>query len=199
MTEKSSPAGLFEAHLAVSDLSRAVAFYRDVVGLELAFESPAPILADAAPLILKDGKPALGILLAPDGEKSEDAAFIIDEVAIERRGPTDGPIVRDTMRATPGPPGGHGAPFHAQTSTQATATASRAEGAAADRAYFELGQVVGARRTGGDLPGAREEREVVRGEREFRAGTGEVAAAEDEASVFKGESTSAGETKTEVG
>ena len=30
--------GLFEAHLSVSDLDRSVAFYRDVVGLPLAFE-----------------------------------------------------------------------------------------------------------------------------------------------------------------
>ncbi len=32
--------GLFETHLTVSDLSRSVAFYRDVVGLSLAFELP---------------------------------------------------------------------------------------------------------------------------------------------------------------
>ena len=32
--------GLFEAHLTVSDMSRSVAFYRDVVGLPLAFELP---------------------------------------------------------------------------------------------------------------------------------------------------------------
>lgn len=32
--------GLFEAHLTVSDMSRAVDFYRDVVGLSLAFEAP---------------------------------------------------------------------------------------------------------------------------------------------------------------
>ena len=32
--------GLFEAHLTVSDLDRAVAFYRDVVGLPPAFELP---------------------------------------------------------------------------------------------------------------------------------------------------------------
>ena len=40
MTANASPTGLFEAHLTVSDLSRALAFYRDVVDLELAFESP---------------------------------------------------------------------------------------------------------------------------------------------------------------
>ncbi|HSB39205.1 MAG TPA: VOC family protein [Gaiellaceae bacterium] len=32
--------GLFETHLTVSDLSRSVAFYRDVVGLSPAFEMP---------------------------------------------------------------------------------------------------------------------------------------------------------------
>jgi lactoylglutathione lyase len=32
--------GLFETHLTVSDLGRSVAFYRDVVGLELAYEVP---------------------------------------------------------------------------------------------------------------------------------------------------------------
>ena len=33
-------AGLFEAHLTVSDLDRSVAFYRDVLGLELAHTVP---------------------------------------------------------------------------------------------------------------------------------------------------------------
>jgi lactoylglutathione lyase len=32
--------GLFETHLTVSDLSRSVAFYRDVVGLQTAYEIP---------------------------------------------------------------------------------------------------------------------------------------------------------------
>jgi lactoylglutathione lyase len=32
--------GLFEAHLTVSDMSRSVAFYRDIVGLPLALEVP---------------------------------------------------------------------------------------------------------------------------------------------------------------
>jgi lactoylglutathione lyase len=32
--------GLFETHLTVTDLARSVAFYRDVVGLSLAFEAP---------------------------------------------------------------------------------------------------------------------------------------------------------------
>jgi lactoylglutathione lyase len=32
--------GLFEAHLTVADLGRAVAFYRDVVGLPPALEIP---------------------------------------------------------------------------------------------------------------------------------------------------------------
>ena len=33
--------GLFESHLLVSDLDRSVGFYRDVVGLEVAYELPA--------------------------------------------------------------------------------------------------------------------------------------------------------------
>jgi lactoylglutathione lyase len=33
--------GLFEAHLTVSDLERAIAFYRDVLGLKLAHRIPA--------------------------------------------------------------------------------------------------------------------------------------------------------------
>lgn len=32
--------GLFETHLTVSDLSRSIEFYRDVVGLELAYHLP---------------------------------------------------------------------------------------------------------------------------------------------------------------
>jgi lactoylglutathione lyase len=41
MRERAVPVrGLFEAHLTVSDLSRSVAFYRDVVGLQLALEAP---------------------------------------------------------------------------------------------------------------------------------------------------------------
>ena len=32
--------GLFEAHLPVEDIPRAVRFYRDIVGLELAYEVP---------------------------------------------------------------------------------------------------------------------------------------------------------------
>ena len=41
MPERAVPVrGLFESHLTVSDLSRSVAFYRDVVGLPVAFEVP---------------------------------------------------------------------------------------------------------------------------------------------------------------
>jgi lactoylglutathione lyase len=40
--ERSAPHidGLFETHLTVSDLNRSVAFYRDVVGLTVAYEIP---------------------------------------------------------------------------------------------------------------------------------------------------------------
>lgn len=37
--------GLYETHLTVSDLPRSIAFYRDVLGLELALESPERNLA----------------------------------------------------------------------------------------------------------------------------------------------------------
>ena len=40
MTEPLPVRGLFETHLVVSDVDRSVAFYRDVVGLTLAFEVP---------------------------------------------------------------------------------------------------------------------------------------------------------------
>ncbi len=33
--------GLYESHLTVSDLERSIAFYRDVVGLELAHIVPS--------------------------------------------------------------------------------------------------------------------------------------------------------------
>ena len=33
--------GLYESHLTVSDLPRSIAFYRDMVGLELAHTIPA--------------------------------------------------------------------------------------------------------------------------------------------------------------
>jgi lactoylglutathione lyase len=39
--------GLFETHLTVSDLARSVGFYRDVVGLELAYELPERSLGSA--------------------------------------------------------------------------------------------------------------------------------------------------------
>jgi len=32
--------GLFEAHISVRDLERSIAFYRDVVGLELGIAQP---------------------------------------------------------------------------------------------------------------------------------------------------------------
>jgi lactoylglutathione lyase len=40
MTTQVQVRGLYETHLMVSDLERSVAFYRDVVGLPVAFEVP---------------------------------------------------------------------------------------------------------------------------------------------------------------
>jgi len=38
MTEHVPVYGLFETHLTVSDLQRSIRFYRDIVGLRLAYE-----------------------------------------------------------------------------------------------------------------------------------------------------------------
>lgn len=38
MTKHISVDGLFETHLTVSDLQRSIRFYRDIIGLQLAFE-----------------------------------------------------------------------------------------------------------------------------------------------------------------
>jgi lactoylglutathione lyase len=38
MTDRVPVLGLFETHLTVSDLQRSIGFYRDIVGLQLAFE-----------------------------------------------------------------------------------------------------------------------------------------------------------------
>src|SRR6266496_2119471 len=40
MTDPIPVRGLFETHLTVSDLQRSVRFYREVVGLSVAFEVP---------------------------------------------------------------------------------------------------------------------------------------------------------------
>ena len=40
MSQATAIDGLFEAHLSVHDLDRSIAFYRDVVGLELALRAP---------------------------------------------------------------------------------------------------------------------------------------------------------------
>ena len=38
MTDRVPVLGLFETHLTVSDLLRSIGFYRNIVGLQLAFE-----------------------------------------------------------------------------------------------------------------------------------------------------------------
>jgi lactoylglutathione lyase len=38
MTDRIPLCGLFETHLTVSDLQRSIAFYRDILGLQLALE-----------------------------------------------------------------------------------------------------------------------------------------------------------------
>jgi lactoylglutathione lyase len=59
VSEPSKVDGLFEAHLTVRDVGRSIAFYRDVVGLTLAFELPE---RDAAFLwIAEPGHAMLGL------------------------------------------------------------------------------------------------------------------------------------------
>jgi hypothetical protein len=48
----------------------------------LAFQSAAPKVSGAAAAILKDGKPAFGVLLAPNGSNGEEQDYVIDEQAI---------------------------------------------------------------------------------------------------------------------
>lgn len=57
MEETIHISALFEAHLTVSDLERSVAFYRDVVGLQLASEVP-----EAGAAFLWIGGPGDGML-----------------------------------------------------------------------------------------------------------------------------------------
>ena len=57
MAEPIPVRGLFEAHLTVSDMDRAVAFYRDVVGLAVAFEVP-----DRGATFFWVGAPGAGML-----------------------------------------------------------------------------------------------------------------------------------------
>lgn len=57
MSEHVPVRGLFEAHLTVSELGRAVAFYRDVVGLAFALEVP-----ERGAAFLRIGGPGQGML-----------------------------------------------------------------------------------------------------------------------------------------
>lgn len=62
MVETVNISALFEAHLTVSDLERSIAFYRDVVGLQLALRAPE---AGAAFLWIGDrGDAMLGLWTA---------------------------------------------------------------------------------------------------------------------------------------
>ncbi len=70
----------------ITQASDAAACRHALVVGKLAFESSAPTLADAAPAILKEKKPAFGILLAPDGAgNAEGGEFIVDDSAVERK------------------------------------------------------------------------------------------------------------------
>jgi hypothetical protein len=66
----------------IVEATDAKACHQALVVATRAFQSTAPKLADAAPAILRDGKPAFGILLAPNGSSGEEQDYIIDEQAI---------------------------------------------------------------------------------------------------------------------
>ena len=64
--------GLFEAHLPVEDIPRAVRFYRDIVGLELAYE--VPDRGAAVPLDRRAWRRDAGPVVAGDGADGDAAA-----------------------------------------------------------------------------------------------------------------------------
>jgi hypothetical protein len=66
----------------IVEATDAKACRQALVVATLAFQSAAPKLAEATPAILKDGKPAFGILLAPNGGSGEAQDYIVDEQAI---------------------------------------------------------------------------------------------------------------------
>src|SRR5438552_1294251 len=72
--------------------SRAVAMtcHQALVAATRAFQSTAPKPSEAAPEILRDGKPALGILLAPNGHGGDEQDYLIDEQAITQSEETGG-------------------------------------------------------------------------------------------------------------
>jgi hypothetical protein len=66
----------------IVDATNAKACRQALVVGRLAFQSAAPKLSEAAPAILKDRKPAFGILLAPNGSSGEEQDYVVDEQAI---------------------------------------------------------------------------------------------------------------------
>jgi hypothetical protein len=76
--------GAAQAQPRITQAADAGACKQALAVARLAFDSSAPKLSDAAPMILIDKQATSGILLAPDGDNGEDGGFIVDETAIER-------------------------------------------------------------------------------------------------------------------
>ena len=93
--------GVAHAQPHITQAADPAACRQALVVARLAFESSVPRLSDAAPAILKDGKPAFGILLAPDGDSSESASFIVEDTAIERREAPSGALKALFMQRAP--------------------------------------------------------------------------------------------------
>src|SRR5690348_15526047 len=72
--------GLFETHLTVRDLDRSIAFYRDVVGLELAVRLPARNVAFF--WVGGQGKAMLGVWAVGSAPMHMQLHFAFD-VAVE--------------------------------------------------------------------------------------------------------------------
>jgi hypothetical protein len=84
----------------IVDATNAKACRQALVVATLAFRSSAPKLSEAAPAILRDGKPASGILLAPNGSNGEEQDYIVDEQAVTQSEET-GDFKKVLLQKTP--------------------------------------------------------------------------------------------------
>ena len=100
-------AGLFETHLTVADLSRSIAFYRDVVGLPLALELPDRAAAffwiggpgEAMLGLWSLGSAPLGLSLPAAGTAFSDGRLRDREVARALRAIVDDLLSQQVERA----------------------------------------------------------------------------------------------------
>src|SRR5690348_2333495 len=101
--------GLFEAHLTVSNLARSIAFYRDVVGLELAHREPQRNVAffwlgGAGSSMLglwsiqsSPNRMRLHVAFRVEPERLVDAVRLLEAAGITPRGGDGQPIVEPVV------------------------------------------------------------------------------------------------------